>query len=64
MKHDSNQGAIVGLKKELDDLRFLLNEKSRVVNDVQQDLGATREQIARKEVDVSGLQRDVAQKVD
>jgi septal ring factor EnvC (AmiA/AmiB activator) len=56
--------AIVGLKKELDDLRFLLNEKGRVVADVQQDLGATRDQIARKEVDISSLQRDVAQRSD
>ena len=64
MKHDSNTVAIVGLKKEMDDLRFLLNEKGRVVGDVQQDLGATRDQIARKEVDISGLQRDVAQKSD
>ncbi len=64
MKHDSNTVAVVGLKKELDDLRFLLNEKGRVVADVQQDLGATRDQIARKEVDISGLQRDVAQKSD
>jgi chromosome segregation ATPase len=48
----------------MDDLRFLLNEKSRIVGDVQQDLGATRDQIARKEVDISGLQRDVAHKAD
>ena len=64
LKHDSNQVTIVGLKKEMDDLRFLLNEKSRVVGDVQQELGATRDQIARKEVDISGLQRDVAHKAD
>jgi len=43
MKHDSNTVAIVGLKKEMDDLRFLLNEKGRIVGDVQQDLGATRD---------------------
>lgn len=48
----------------MDDLRFLLNEKSRAVGDVQGDLGATRDQIARKEVDISGLQRDVAHKAD
>ena len=34
---------MVGLKKELDDLRFLLNEKGRVVSDVQGDLSATRD---------------------
>ena len=45
-------------------MRFLLNEKSRFVGDAQQDLGATRDQIARKEVDISGLQRDVAVKGD
>ena len=64
MKHDANTQAIVRLKKECDDLSFLLNEKGRVVADVQQDLGATRDQIARKEGDISGLQRDVAAKSD
>jgi septal ring factor EnvC (AmiA/AmiB activator) len=56
--------ACAGLKKELDDLRFLLNEKGRVVADTQQDLGGTRDHIARKEVDIQGLQRDVAHKAD
>jgi hypothetical protein len=55
LKHDSNTIAAAGLKKELDDLRFLLNEKGRVVADTQQDLGATRDHIARKEVDIQGL---------
>jgi len=64
LKHDSNQVAIVSMKKEMDDLRFLLNDKSRQVGDVQADLGATRDQLARKEVDISGLQRDVALKGD
>lgn len=64
LKHDSNSIAAAGLKKELDDLRFLLNEKGRVVADTQQDLGATRDHIARKEVDIQGLQRDVAHKSD
>lgn len=64
MKHDANTQAIVRLKKECDDLSFLMNEKGRVCADVQQDLGATRDQIARKETDISGLQRDVAQKSD
>jgi hypothetical protein len=43
------------MKKEMDDLRFLLNDKSRQVGDIQADLGDTRDQIARKEVDISGL---------
>ena len=64
MKHQQNQGGIVGLKKEMDDLRFLLNEKSRVVGEAQIDIGGTRELITRKEVDISGLQRDVAHKAD
>jgi hypothetical protein len=55
MKHDSNQVSIIGLKKEMDDLRFLLNEKTRVFGDVQGELSITRENINRKEVDISGL---------
>ena len=64
LRHDSNQVGIVGLKKELDDHRFLLGEKSRVVGDLTQDIGATRDQTARKEADINGLQRDVALKTD
>jgi hypothetical protein len=64
MKHDGNSVTVIGLKKECDDLRFLLNEKGRIVSDVLQDLGGTRDSIARKEVDISGLQRDVAHKAD
>jgi hypothetical protein len=64
MKHDSNTKDIVRLKKETDDLSFLINEKSRVVADVQQDLGATSDYFAHKEVDISCLQRDVSQKSD
>ena len=43
MKHDANTQAIVRLKKETDDLSFLINEKGRIVTDVQQDLEATRD---------------------
>jgi hypothetical protein len=32
-KHETNSMAVMGLKKEIDDLRFMLNEKSRLNND-------------------------------
>lgn len=54
----------MSLKKEIDDLRFLLNEKSRVNNDYQQEIAANRDQINRKEGDITGVQRDLAHKSD
>lgn len=33
-KHDSQNSTILGLKKEIDDLRFLLNEKNRANTDM------------------------------
>jgi hypothetical protein len=35
--------SIMALKKEIDDLRFLLNEKSRVNNDMQGEASSNRE---------------------
>ena len=63
-KHDGNQMAIMNLKKELDELRFLLNEKNRSNNDCQHEIGANREQINRKEMEINTYSRDVAQKSD
>ena len=63
-KHESNQVSILTLKKEIDDLRFLLNEKSRVNNDYQADIAGNRDQINRKELEITSTQRDIAQKSD
>ncbi|CDW75674.1 UNKNOWN [Stylonychia lemnae] len=63
-KHEGNAMSIMALKKEIDDLRFLLNEKSRVNNDYQQEIAANRDQINRKEGDITGIQRDLAHKSD
>lgn len=55
---------ILGLKKELDDLRFLLNEKNRQNNDIQQEIATNREQINRKDIEINNTQRDLANKSD
>lgn len=52
------------LKKEIDDTRFLLNEKTRANNDLQAEIANTREQISRREADIFATQKDVAQKTD
>jgi chromosome segregation ATPase len=54
----------MGLKKEIDDLRFMLNEKSRLNNDYQGEIAGNRDQINRKEGDITGTQRDLAHKSD
>ena len=54
----------MGLKKELDDLRFLLNEKNRSNSDIQQEIAANREHINRKESEITSTQRDLAHKSD
>ena len=63
-RHDSNMLTLQGLKKEIDDTRFLLNEKNRSNNDLQAEIASTREQISRREAEIFASQRDVAQKTD
>ncbi len=54
----------MGLKKEMDDLRFLLNEKSRQNNDLQADIAAARDQINRKDMEINHIKGDLAAKGD
>lgn len=54
----------MGLKKEIDDLRFLLNEKGRVNNDIQNEIATNRDHINRKDLEITTTQRDVAVKSD
>ena len=63
-RHDSNMLTLASLKKEIDDTRFLLNEKNRSNNDLQAEIASTREQISRREAEIFATQRDVAQKTD
>lgn len=42
-KHESSSISIMGLKKEIDDLRFMLNEKARLNNDYQGEIAANRD---------------------
>lgn len=63
-KHESNAMSIMTLKKEIDDLRFLLNEKSRVNNDYQSEIASNRDIINRKEAEITSTQRDLAHKSD
>lgn len=56
--------SLQSLKKEIDDTRFLLNEKNRSNNDLQAEIASTREQISRREAEIFATQRDVAQKGD
>ena len=63
-RHDSNVMTVTGLKKEIDDTRFLLNEKNRANNDLSAEIATNREQISRREAEIFASQRDVAQKAD
>ena len=63
-RHDSNTVTLSALKKEIDDTRFLLNEKNRANNDLTADIANTREQISRRDAEIFATQRDVAQKSD
>ena len=63
-RSDSNMMSLSGLKKEIDDTRFLLNEKTRSNNDLQAEVASTQEQISRREAEIFATQRDVAQKGD
>lgn len=53
-----------GLKKDIDDTRYHLNEKNRCNNDAKGDIAGLREQITRREAEAFGVQRDVQSKND
>ncbi len=63
-KHDSNQATLMGLKNEIDNLRFLLSEKDRQNGDLQGEAGSNRDSINRKEVEISSQKNDIAQRSD
>lgn len=53
-----------GLKKECDDARHHLNDKSQSNNAMQAEIAALREQISRREAEIFGYQRDCQSKGD
>lgn len=53
-----------GLKKELDDLRFMLNDKNRNNSDLSDQIGSLRDQINRKDMEIASAKTDAAQKSD
>ena len=61
---ESNGITLMGLKKEIEDTRFLANDKGRCNNELQAEVASTREQISRRESEIFATQRDVAQKTD
>ena len=61
---ESNQITLMGLKKEIEDTRFLANDKGRANNELQAEIASCREQISRREAEIFATQRDVAQKTD
>ena len=52
------------LRKEIEDLRFLLNEKNRSNNELQAEIGAVRDQISRRESECVALGRECSVKAD
>jgi len=63
-RHDQNVVSINSLRKEIEDLRFLLNEKNRSNNEYQAEIGSVRDQISRREQECVALQREVSVKSD
>lgn len=63
-RQDSNCITLHGLKKECDDARHHLNDKSRANNDMQVEIAALREQISRREAEIFGFQREAQSKSD
>ena len=63
-RHDQNVVTANACRKEIEDLRFLLNEKNRSNNEFQAEIGSIRDQISRREQECVGLAREVASKSD
>jgi hypothetical protein len=54
-RHDQNVVTTNACRKEIEDLRFLLNEKNRSNNEFQAEIGAVRDQISRREQECVAL---------
>lgn len=63
-RNDSNVCALNGLKKDIDDTRYHINDKNRSNNDLKGDIAGLREQITRREAEAFAIQRDVQSKND
>lgn len=61
---ESNAITGQGLRKEIEDTRFLANDKGRCNNELQAEIASSREQISRREAEIFATQRDCAQKTD
>ena len=59
-KHDSNMATLHGLKKELDDLRFMLNDKNRDNGNMQDQIAGLRDQINRKDMEIAASKSSAA----
>lgn len=63
-RHDQNQVSTMACRKEIEDLRFLLNEKNRSNNEYQAEIAAIRDQISRREQECVSLARESSSKAD
>ena len=63
-RHDQNSVTVMALRKEIEDLRFLLNEKNRNNNEMQAEIAAVRDQISRREQECVALAREASAKGD
>jgi len=61
---ESNGITCQGLRKEIEDTRFLANDKGRCNNELQAENASACEQISRREAEIFATTRDVAQKAD
>jgi len=52
------------LRKEAEDLKFLISEKTRSNEEYQTEIGSLRDQIARKETECVAGSRDVGMRTD
>ena len=63
-RHDQNNVTIMACRKEIEDLRFLLNDKNRSNNEYQAEIAAVRDQISRREQECVALAREASTKAD
>lgn len=63
-RHDQNVVAINALRKEADDLRFLISEKTRSNDEYQAEISSIRDQIARREQECVQTDREIGMRTD
>ena len=63
-RHDQNMATANKLRNEVEDIRFLVQDKTKANIEYQAEVGSVQDQISRREQECVALQREIGSKTD